>query len=110
MFPLSVWGRVVLSPHKVVVPLLVAHSHPPTPLAIHQPAMHPHHHPHILQSQQPFTNRHLPRHMDGEGDAAALEHTDKEAEAGVVCMWGVVVLVRVAILVRPWGLYLWVAL
>ena len=60
--------------------------------------------------------------MDG-GGAAALDHADKEAEAevedgedmamgvgGVVCMWGVVVLVRVAMSVRPWGLYLWVAL
>ena len=27
MFPLSVWGRVVLRPHMVVVLLLVAHSH-----------------------------------------------------------------------------------
>ena len=27
MFPLSVWGRVVFRLHKVVVPLLVAHSH-----------------------------------------------------------------------------------
>ena len=27
MFPLSMWVRVVLRPHKVVVPLLVAHSH-----------------------------------------------------------------------------------
>ena len=41
--------------------------------------------------------------MDGEGDAAALEHTDKEAEAGVE-EGGDVAMVRVAILVRPWGL------
>ena len=27
MFPLSMWGRVGLRPHKVVVPLLLAHSH-----------------------------------------------------------------------------------
>ena len=39
--------------------------------------------PYIIQSQQTFTNRHLPRHMDGEGDAAALEYADEEAEADV---------------------------
>ena len=50
---------------------------------MHQPSMHPHHLPHILQSQQLFANRHLPRHMDGEGYAAALEHADEEAEAEV---------------------------
>ena len=27
MFPLSMWGRVGLRLHKVVVPLLVAHNH-----------------------------------------------------------------------------------
>ena len=65
---------------STTTPTYVPPTHPP----IYAPNGYaPHHPPNILRYQQPFTNRHLLRDMDGEGDAAALEHADEEAEAEV---------------------------
>ena len=72
------WPHIPAQPTPTYIPPAHTPSYAPTSYAPAQPPP-----PHILQSQQPFTNRHLPRYMDGEGDAAALEHADKEVEAEV---------------------------
>ena len=66
------WPHIIAQPTPTYIPRANTRIYAPTEYSPAPP-------PHILQSQQPFTNRHLPRHMDGEGDAAALEHADKEA-------------------------------
>ena len=110
MSPLSLWGRVGLRLHKVVVPLPVAHS-PFLPIL------------HLgfcllvcmFQGGGVPPPVHMPREVPvgkwllvrEDIVVVALVHSRPVRRLGGegVCMWGVVVLVRAAMLVRPWELH-----